>query len=333
MSFLPSKVLIAGGNPNGGVSSFAEALRSGFTELGIPVEVASPRSVLRRIGELRDPQVLKILSLSALFGAPLARRTLCVAHGFPCAEYQGWPKMLAILSSIWLSTASRGAQVVVVSNYSALHLNSIFGLRVDAVIYNPVHPLFLEPLPQADAKREAITYVGRLHCSKHVDRLLPAMRDVLDENPELCAWIIGDGPLRPELESLAAGDERVKFLGELTPIQVRDRLRCSRVFVSACATEALGIAYIEALSQGCAVAMPASGGGLEIASDLLGNRIQLFPISISRQEVATALRKALTVQPEPAQLVAYSPRSVAQAYLAADARFSTQGIFHVETFT
>ena len=32
----PKKVLIAGGKPAGGVASFAEALRCGFTELGIP---------------------------------------------------------------------------------------------------------------------------------------------------------------------------------------------------------------------------------------------------------------------------------------------------------
>jgi glycosyltransferase involved in cell wall biosynthesis len=327
----PSKVLIAGGKPAGGVASFAEALRCGFTELGLPVEVADPVNILHRLRELRDPEVLKILSLAAVFAAPYARRALCVAHGFPCVAYQGWPRALAIIGHVALATISGGAQVVTVSDYSAVHLNLIFGLRVDAVIRNPVHPLFLEPLPQTQIKRQSITYVGRLHASKNVDRVLPAIRDVLDENPGLRAWIIGDGPLRPKLEGMAVGDNRIEFLGVLTPILVRERLRASRVFVSACPIEALGIAYIEALSQGCAVAMPASGGGLEIAPELIGNTIQLFPTSISRQGVACAVRRALLAKPQIVSVAPYSPKTVAEAYLSVDSRFSLRGVFNAKS--
>jgi glycosyltransferase involved in cell wall biosynthesis len=211
-----------------------------------------------------------------------------------------------------------------------LHARAILGVRVDAVIHNPVHPLFLEMPPETEAKRESIIYVGNLNQVKNVHRLLPAIRDVLDENPGLRAWIVGDGPLRPELERIAAEDVRIEFLGELTTSQVRDRLRRSCVFVSACLTEAFGIAYLEALSQGCAVAMPASGGGLEIAPELIGSRIQLFPGSIPREGVATALRQALLASPKTISFADYSPRSVAEAYLSVDARFSVRGIFHAE---
>jgi glycosyltransferase involved in cell wall biosynthesis len=326
----PKKVLIADGKPGGGLASFAEALRYGFAELGLPAEVAAPSNILRRPGELRDPEVLKILSTSAVFAAPFSRRAMCMAHGIPCAELQGWPTTLAVLASFRLATASRGSQLVAVSEYSALHLRAIFGLHVDAVIHNPVHPLFLEAMPETESEREAIIYAGRLHCSKNIDRLLPAMRDVLDENPGLVAWIVGDGPIRSELERIAAGDTRIEFLGTLTANQVRSRLRRSRVFVSACPTEAFGIAYIEALSQGCAVAMPISGGGLEIAPELIGSRIQLFATLLTRGGIASALRKALLALPKRVALSAYSPRSVAEAYLAAEARFNTQGIFQAE---
>jgi glycosyltransferase involved in cell wall biosynthesis len=326
----PRKVLIAGGKNGGGVASFAEALRCGFTELGLPVEVAAPADILRRVGELRDSQVLKILSLASVFAAPIARRAICIAHGFPCAKHQGWPTTLAVLASLRLATASKGAQLVVVSHYSALHLNSIFGLRVDAVIHNPVHPLFLEPVPETGSKREAITYVGRLHRSKNVDRLIPPMRDVLDENPGLRVWIIGDGPMRSELECITAGDQRIELLGSLAPLKVRARLRRSRVFVSGNPTEPFGIVYLEALSQGCALAVPASGGGLEIAPDLIGTCIQLFPTYMDRQAVAAAIRKALTAPPKAAELAPYSARKVAEAYLALDARSGAQDVFHGE---
>jgi len=329
-STAPHKILIADGRPEGGVGSFAEALRLGFTELGIPVESLPAAAILCRLGSLRDPGVLKILSLGAVFGAPIARRSICVAHGFPCAQHQGWPRTLAILGAYKLATASPGAQLVVVSEYSALHLRAIFGLRVDAVIHNPVHPVFLEATREAATERVAITFVGRLHHAKNVHRLLPAIRNVLDENPGLRAWIVGDGPMRLALERIAGDDKRIEFLGALAPHHVRDRLRRSRVFVTANPAEHFGIVYLEALSQGCAVAMPCSGGGLEIAPQLIGSGIHLFSASLARDSIASALRLALAAGDRRVPLEAYSPRAVAGTYLSADARFSAEGTFHAE---
>jgi glycosyltransferase involved in cell wall biosynthesis len=329
MNSLPSKVLIAGGKMNGGVASFAEALRSGFTELGLEAEVASPTVVLTRVRELRDPGILKLLSLAAWYGAPIARRAIWIAHGIPCVANQGWTKTLAIIAAAKAANACSGVQLVEVSEYGAVHMRQIFGVRVDAVIHNPVNPIFLEA-PASGQNRDAITFVGRLHRSKNVNHLLPAFCDVLARNPGLRVWIIGDGSLRFELEQIAAGDDRVEFLGELPPLQVRDRLRRTRVFVSACPTEAFGITYVEALSQGCGVAMPATGGGLEIATDLIGNRIQLFRASVPREGVAAAIQKVLHAIPQTVSLASYSPRTVAEAYLAVDARFSAKGVFQGE---
>lgn len=326
----PSRVLITGGREFGGITSFAEGLRAGFTELGIAVEIVSPLRIFLRWRDLRNPRILKILSTSGVFAVPFARRAICVAHGFPCAALQGWLRTISILVSLKLATASSGAQLVAVSDYTALHLRAIFAMRVDAAIRNPILPLFLEASQEPDSKRVAIAYVGRLHRAKNVDRRLPAIRDVLDENPGLRAWIVGDGPMRGTLERIAADDQRIEFLGPLPPEKVRDRLRRSRVLVSGNPTEPFGIVYLEALSQGCAVAMPASGGGLEIAPQLIGSGIHLFSASLARDSIASALRMAQAGGARFLPPDAYSPRSVAETYLAANARFSAQGIFHPE---
>ena len=60
---LPTKVLITGGREVGGLSTFAEGLREGFAELGVPAEIVRPSRILSHWRELRDPGVLKILSL------------------------------------------------------------------------------------------------------------------------------------------------------------------------------------------------------------------------------------------------------------------------------
>jgi glycosyltransferase involved in cell wall biosynthesis len=333
----PQKVLITGGREAGGLRSFAEALRIGFLDLGIPTEIVSPLQMLLRRTDLWDFRVLKILSTTAVFAAPISRRAICVAHGFPCVAHSGWLKTLGVLASLELANACPGAQLVAVSEYSSLQLRTIFNLRLDGVIHNPVQSLFLDPFdsggasPETDwASRDAITYAGRLDRSKNVDRLLPAMQDLLNENRGLRAWIIGGGPARASLERIAAGDTRVEFLGCLPSLEVRARLRRTKVFVSGSPTEPFGIVYLEALSQGCAVAMPASGGGLEIAPQLIGSRIHLFPASMARASVTGALRQGLTLARREETVLAYSPRVVAEAYLAADARFSAKGTFAAE---
>ena len=167
---------------------------------------------------------------------------------------------------------------------------------------------------------------------KNPHLLLPAMREVLDENAGLRIWIVGDGPLRPILEQIAYGDERIEFLGMLEPREVCRRLQYTRVFVSGSPTEPFGITYLEALSQGCAVVMPACGGGLEIALEQVGGRIQLFScVFTSRREIASAMRRALLSSPKAVDLTDYSARAVARAYLNVDARFDTRGIFHAES--
>jgi len=314
----PSKVLITGGAPAGGLASFAQSLALGFMALGIPAEVISPGKIAGRYGELRDPAILKILSTTAVFAAPLARRAICVAHGFPRADVQGWIKMLGIIASYRI--ANRCAQLVAVSHYAAAHLRAIFSLHVDAVIHNPLHTLFRDPIDAPAPPRQYVTFAGRLHPAKRLDRIFPAICSLVEETPDLHACILGAGPLRAELEAQAQGNSRIEFTGSLPPDQVRAWLRRTRLFVSGCETEALGIAYLEALSQGCVVAMPAAGGGLEIAPEEIGKSIRLLPLPLELAAVLSVLREALAGTACPLPLAGYEASAVAARYLELDGR-------------
>lgn len=189
----PSKVLITGGREVGGVASFAEGLRAGFSELGIPAEVVSPLRIFTRWSDLRDPRILKILSTTAVFAAPFARRTICVAHGFPRADVQGWVRFAGIIASYKL--ANWTSRLITVSRYTAAHLRAIFKLRIDAAIHNPVGEMFLAPGGNGAPPRDYITFAGRLHPSKGLERVFPAIRAVLSEASGLGAAIVGDGQL------------------------------------------------------------------------------------------------------------------------------------------
>jgi len=310
----PEKVLITSGHEVGGLTAFAAGLSEGFTALGIPSEVVSPGRIFKRWRDLRDPSVLKILSTTAVFAAPFARRAICVAHGFPRADAQGWARMAMIVASFKLANSLSQARLVAVSDYVAAHLRGLFNLKVDATIRNPVQLSFLEPSAEV-AGRRYLTYVGRLIPAKNVHRLLPAMCDLQRENPDLRICIIGDGPQRAELESSFRTDPPIEFTGDLDPLDVRRYLQRTKVFVSGNEMEPFGITYLEALSQVCAVGMPACGGGVEIALDFVGARVQLLPLSFERQGVLSALRRALNSTDTPVSLAGYEPKAVAEAYL------------------
>jgi glycosyltransferase involved in cell wall biosynthesis len=307
----PSKVIITSGSAAGGVASFAESLCAGFAALGVPAEVMPPRKIFAHWHDLRNPDVLKILSTTAVFAAPFAPRTLCVAHGFPRADVQGWLKVAGITASFRI--ANRFSRLIAVSHYVEVHLRTIFNLRVDAVIHNPLHESFFHYEPSGEP-RDLITFVGRLHPCKGIDRIFPAICELLHENQTLRACFIGGGELRSALEEKSGGNPRIEFTGPLPREAVRAHLRRTKVFVSACETEALGIAYLEALSQGCAVVMPACGGGLEIAPELIGKTIFLFS-NKPNHDVLQAMRRGLEVLPQTTPLGGYSSCSIAAAYL------------------
>lgn len=310
----PEKVLITGGREVGGLTAFAEGLSEGFAALGIPSEVIPPHEVFKRWRDLRDPGVLKILSTTAVFAAPAARRAICVAHGFPRVDVAKWVKAAGIFASYKAASLHSEAKLVAVSDYVAAQLRCLFDVRVEAVIRNPVQSCFLEP-PDDVAERRYLTYVGRILPAKNLHRLLPAMRDLQSENPDLRICIIGDGPQLESLRASFGAEAAIEFAGNLDSLDIRKRLRQTKVFVSGNEMEPFGITYLEALSQGCAVAMPASGGGVEIALEHVGTQVQLFPLSFERADVLTALRRAFNSSTTFFSLSGYEPKAVARAYL------------------
>ena len=109
-----------------------------------------------------------------------------------------------------------------------------------------------------------LLFVGRLVEKKGLPVLLDALRELPDDSG-LALRIVGDGPLRAELEERARG-LRVEFLGALS------RARVAREYAAAAVTvfpsvpaasgdqDGLPVALLEALASGCAV----------VASDLPG---------------------------------------------------------------
>lgn len=96
-------------------------------------------------------------------------------------------------------------------------------------------------------------FVGRLGKEKGVDLLLEHWKPAAEENPRLHLLIVGDGPLRPDLEA-AVHDlgltGRVTFPGKIPYEDIPQYYSAADFFVSASVTEMMSIALLEARAMG-----------------------------------------------------------------------------------
>ena len=108
--------------------------------------------------------------------------------------------------------------------------------------------------------------VGRLMPEKGMDVLIRAFKIAFTaSDASVRLVIVGDGPLRGELERLADGDGRIVFAGsrsEIAPFYYG-----FDVFVSAARFEPFGLAIIEAMAAGCRLIATGIHGTVEFVTD------------------------------------------------------------------
>jgi colanic acid/amylovoran biosynthesis glycosyltransferase len=126
-------------------------------------------------------------------------------------------------------------------------------------------------LPGAREASRGVLFVGRLVEKKGCEYLLRAMQLVQQAHPQCELTVIGDGPLRAALETLARELKiRFQFRGIQSPAVIREALQKAHVFCvpSVTATngdsEGLGIVFAEAQAMGVPVVSTTHGGIPEI---------------------------------------------------------------------
>lgn len=225
--------------------------------------VASSRAVLELAGAIRrvKPDVVHaqnvksgaVAALAARLGQPLRRpRVLATFHGVLPAEYRSAARLLRLTDHVACVSADvRGRAVT--SGLPADHAT---------VVRNAV----VAPEPFSDERRAELDaelglgdaplglMIGRLVPQKNHDRFIRAATVVAGQLPEARFLVLGDGPLRSEIEAkvAAAGlGERVRLIG-VRP-DARDLLARSDALVFSSDWEGLSIAALEALAAGVPV--------------------------------------------------------------------------------
>ena len=119
-----------------------------------------------------------------------------------------------------------------------------------------------------EPNRLYITAVARLHPVKDHATLLAAFAQVATVRDDADLLLVGDGPLRTDLEKQASAlgvAERVRFLGVRNDVPAL--LRAADVFALTSVSEAASLTLLEAMASELPVVVTAVGGNPEIVRD------------------------------------------------------------------
>jgi glycosyltransferase involved in cell wall biosynthesis len=137
----------------------------------------------------------------------------------------------------------------------------------NGIDWNEIHPVG-RPVPTRD--RAYILCVAAHNVKKAIDVLLKAFSRVAGTFPDVQLILVGDGPLRGELEQLASElqlHDRVVFAGAKDRAEVVEMLHGCRIFALPSRSEPFGIAVVEAMACGKPVIGTRTGGIPEIIDD------------------------------------------------------------------
>jgi phosphatidyl-myo-inositol dimannoside synthase len=244
----------------------------------------------------------------ALLGPALARSGMpyvAAAHGF---EY--WLSISPGPHALLRRAASLASWVpVMCSRFVARVVRTAVPDRVPVSVLYPGADVeaFRPELPTADIRarhglvgRSVVVCVSRMVPRKGQDILIRAMSRIRGYAPDPALLLVGDGPYRPKLETLAARapEGSVVFAGQVGEVDLPRYYRVGDVFAMPCRNrfggleiEGWGNVFIEAAACGRSVVVGDSGGARE---SLLPDATGLLVDGADEGAVADAIGELLS---------------------------------------
>lgn len=197
------------------------------------------------------------------------------------------------------AAVARAARVLAVSDATAATLRRLCPQEADRItaVANPVDFDSLPLRERSTGRRDRWLYVGNLVERKGVRLLVEAFSDEVDRTGasrrDLHLTIVGDGLLRADLEALVESrgmQDRVTFLGQVSPADVPAHYGEHDVLVHLSSHETFGLTVVEAAATGLPVVVTRCGGPQEtmVVPEGLGTCV-LVPQVPTTAEVRSAV--------------------------------------------
>jgi glycosyltransferase involved in cell wall biosynthesis len=211
-------------------------------------------------------------------------------------------------ASLYRRTAG-AAFVGTISKFNREWLTSRLGLPHNKikVVHCGVDLEKLSPDPCPETWPPRVVSIGRMVPKKGFEVLLKALAMLCAKGVAFEADLVGDGPLRPELERLAGNlglSEKVRFHGALAPKEAISRMKNGHVFALACRVgpdgdmDGIPVALMEAMALGrpvvstCLSGIPelvAEGCGLMAEPGDPGSLAEKLQLLLTNEELARDL--------------------------------------------
>jgi glycosyltransferase involved in cell wall biosynthesis len=222
---------------------------------------------------------------------------LHLAVGLPIARLAGKPILMKVSGSgvitlmrksligrIELKWLRQWTAAVMVLNQDMVEEAVAAGFSRDQLVWmpNPVNIDEFRP-PTGDERvawrarysipihAKVIVYVGRLSPEKGLVGLLRGFTQAARILPDGLLVMLGDGPQRVELETLARelqlGASQIRFMGRVEMVDVPSWLRASDVFALTSPSEGFSCALVEAMASGLASVVSAIPANLQLIDE------------------------------------------------------------------
>lgn len=182
---------------------------------------------------------------------------------------------------------------------------------VDTIRFRPAS----EP-PLTDRSRFQAVFTGRLHDQKQVDVLIRAWPAIRGLAPARLV-IVGDGPLRNDLEDLRASlglsQDEIRFTGRID--DPSDILRESDLFVLPSRAEGMSNSLLEAMATGLPCVVSAIGGNVDLIQPDLTGRL----VAEANPEAWTEAILGIFRNPEAARRLGKAAREKVEREFSIDA--------------
>lgn len=296
----------------GGIGRHAASVVHRLVLLGHQVRVCCPPETARTHGlDGSEAEVLPLTGIGRLGGADVIH-----AHGYkagalavPVARLRGIPLVVswhnavlgsgrqAVVGRTLQRLLARTADVTLAASSDLVAQARQYGAR-DARLGPVAAPVLPQPaVPREQCRAQLgldpddimIITVGRLAPQKNLGAVLDIARRVRD-HPELHFVVVGEGPLRPELEARVVADHsQVRLLGHRE--DVASLLSAADIALLTSTWEARALVAQEALLAGLPLVSTRVGG----IEELVGNAAVL----VEPRDLAAAVREVLALAADP----------------------------------
>jgi glycosyltransferase involved in cell wall biosynthesis len=243
------------------------------------LRLALPRRSMRARLKAFDPDIIHVfepalLGVGGIYYSQVLRVPLVISSHTNLPAYLRYYKIGVLEKLTWMLMRERHWRANLNLCTSTVTLNdlhnhgiedlALWERAVDSHLFGPEarNVETRDLLSGGEPEKPLLLYVGRLSAEKEVSRL----RDVIRARPDARLAIVGDGPMRHELELHFKGTPAV-FTGYMRGKALASAYASADLFLLPSKTETLGLVLLEAMASGCPVVACRAGGVPDAVQD------------------------------------------------------------------